>query len=236
MKLYRDKFFQEVRSSLFGGRLSTGQVEGMEVLMDEAERLGWHDSRHFAYLLATAYWETGKTMQPIDERGSDAYFFRMYDIKGDRPRVAQTLGNTQEGDGVKFHGRGFVQITGRANYVDMSKRIHLNLVENPELVKNHEVAAVIIFIGMEKGTFTGRKLSHFFNDTTSDPVGARRIINGTDKAEEIAEIYRKFLPAIDNSRVSVTTTVESIQPEFERRLQRLEDLVEELRQVFERFN
>ncbi len=59
-----------------------------------------------------------------------------------------------------------------------------------------EVAANIMFYGMEHGTFTGLGLLYFFNGKADDPVGARRIINGTDHADDIAAIHRSFLAAL----------------------------------------
>lgn len=100
----RAHFYAPVRSSLFGGLLSQSQVSGMEAVLDEAGKT-FTDPRWLAYMLATAFHETGQTMQPIHERGGADYFFRMYDPKGQRPKVAADLGNTQTGDGVRFAGR-----------------------------------------------------------------------------------------------------------------------------------
>jgi hypothetical protein len=56
-----------------------------------------------------------------------------------------------------------------------------------------------MFEGMERGSFTGKKLADYFNDKNTDPVGARKIINGTDRAGTIAGIatdYDNALKAI----------------------------------------
>ncbi|HEV2681059.1 MAG TPA: XVIPCD domain-containing protein [Rhodanobacter sp.] len=53
------------------------------------------------------------------------------------------LGNTEPGDGWKYHGRGFVQLTGRANYEQTGKEMGLDLVNHPELAENREIAAKI---------------------------------------------------------------------------------------------
>ena len=47
----------------------------------------------------------------------------MYDKDGERPKVAKDLGNTQKGDGVRFPGRGYVQLTGRSNYGKAGKLV-----------------------------------------------------------------------------------------------------------------
>ncbi|HUD31942.1 MAG TPA: peptidase C1, partial [Variovorax sp.] len=54
------------------------------------------------------------------------------------------LGNRQGGDGQRFRGRGFVQLTGRANYEKYGARVGLRLVDQPELANAPEVAAVLL--------------------------------------------------------------------------------------------
>jgi hypothetical protein len=53
-----------------------------------------------------------------------------------------------------------------------------------------------MFVGMTKGLFTGKKLSDYFNDKLDDWINARRIINGTDKNEFVADKGQKFFDAI----------------------------------------
>lgn len=85
-------------------------------------------------IVATIYAET-TSWGPIDEFGDNAYFSR-YEGRSD-------LGNNQKGDGVKFHGRGYIQLTGRANYTAASKAIGADLTAKPELAKSPELAAKI---------------------------------------------------------------------------------------------
>lgn len=55
----------------------------------------------------------------------------------------KNLGNTQPGDGPKFIGRGILQLTGRANYADYSKKLGIDLINNPELAATPEVSVKI---------------------------------------------------------------------------------------------
>lgn len=175
-------FFAEVRKHF--GSLKQPQVEGFNALLTA---LADWPVTWIAYALATAWHETAKTMQPIKERGGDAYFKRMYDPQGERPAVAQALGNWKPGDGIRFAGRGYVQLTGRKNYE------RYGLAEKPDDAMKTDVAAGILRQGMEGGVFTGRSLKNFLPiEGGGDYVAARRIINGRDKAEDIAAYAEKF--------------------------------------------
>lgn len=209
----RTTFFSEVRRNLFGGKLNQGQVDGINAVLDEWEHQGLTDVRHLAYMLATPYHEVDKTMQPIKEYGGDKYFFRLYDIEGGRPAVARQLGNLQPGDGVRFAGRGLVQLTGRRNYARMSvlvsqPRFGIDLESDPDAALRLDVAVAVMFEGMldacsHLGDFTGLALDDFFSATRDDPVGARRIINGLDRAELIAGYHKQFLAALKNASRAV---------------------------------
>lgn len=195
----RAHFYAGVRASLFDGSLSQSQVEGMEAVLDEAGKMSFIDPRFLAYMLATAFHETGRTMQPIHERGGADYFFRMYDPKGQRPAVAARLGNTQSGDGVKYAGRGLVQLTGRRNYTLFAQLTGADLINKPDLAMQDDVAVRIMFEGMERGLFTGKKLADYFTSKSSDWVNARRIINGTDRADDIADYAKHFYNALQDA-------------------------------------
>ncbi len=191
----RKVFFDSIRGSVFKGKLTASQVSGMEIILDYAEPTRLIDLRQLAYILATTAWETAYTCQPIREHGGADYFFNMYDPKGLRPIVAKALGNTTPGDGVKYSGRGFVQLTGRTNYERMSVVTGVDLVNNPDLAMQPDIATKILFYGMENGSFTSKKLSDYFNDET-DWIGARRIINGVDHNNDIAQLAIKFYEAL----------------------------------------
>lgn len=196
-KLNEPFFFDYARQHLFDGRLSTKQADGLKAILAEWNaKHAAKDDRWLAYALATAHHETGRTMQPIKEWGSNNYFFRMYDPKGGRPIVARDLGNTQPGDGVKFPGRGYVQLTGRANYKKWGDRLGIDLVGNPDQAMKAEVAVKILFEGMERGDFTGKKLADYIKGTKADWLNARRIINRLDKAALVTSYAKAYYAAI----------------------------------------
>jgi len=200
----RTTFFAYARRSPFGNRLTQAQVQGMGFILDAWEKSGLTDLRWLAYMLATVFHECAGTMQPIRERGGASYF-RKYEGRRD-------LGNTQPGDGVKFHGRGYVQLTGRDNYRKASMVTGVDLLNNPDRAMEPALAAKIMIHGMTNGWFTSRRLSGYFNATTDDPKNARRIINGTDKASLIATYHVAFMGAL-NAADTDTPQPKDVTPE-----------------------
>lgn len=211
MAIDRAAFFAAVRASF--GALKQGQVDGFNAILDQWELWGGSDDRHFAYMLATAWHETGRTMQPIREYGVDKYFTRMYDIRGERPVKARELGNHSPGDGARYCGRGYVQLTGRANYARAGLKVGVPLQDYPDRAMEPGIAARIMFAGMSEGWFTGKKLSDYEGGGGEyDAINARRIINGTDKAKTIAGYYRSFLVALMASHKNAAPPPPDIAP------------------------
>lgn len=197
MTINRKFFFEGVRNSLFGGKLKASQVAGMDAMLTVWETSSAHqDDRWLAYMLATAFHETAMTMQPIKEYGGDPWYTRNYDVTGANPGRAKKMGNTACGDGARYCGRGYVQLTWKNNYAAMNQCTGVDLVESPDLALDPAVACKIMFHGMTVGTFTGRKLDDYFNKTTEDWVNARRIINGLDRAPLVAGYGKAFYSAI----------------------------------------
>jgi len=79
----------------------------------------------------------------LEELGSPGRFKRMYGPLGDRKATAKMLGNTEDGDGIKYKGRGYIQITGKHNYQKASEALGIDLVSNPDLAAEPTIAAKI---------------------------------------------------------------------------------------------
>ncbi len=185
MTINAGQFIEEYRKRIRD--LSAEASEGLACLVEFINQdRSLTNIRHQAYLLATVRHETAGTFAPIIERGPRQYFDRYESTT----RIGKSLGNTQPGDGFKFRGRGYVQITGRANYQKFCAITGRDLVTAPEQACEPEVAFIIASIGMRRGMFTGRKLDHYINTERCDYYNARRIINGVDKASVI-EGYAK---------------------------------------------
>jgi putative chitinase len=193
-------FYNWLRSNkMLGPKISPAEYQGCEATL-AACAARKHPLAFTAYELGTDYHETAHTMQPVDEYGGAAYFTRLYDINGQRPAMARSMGNTTPGDGVKYHGRGKVQLTWKDNYLKAGKRLGLDLVNHPELALDVGNAARILAIGTEEGWFSGKKLADYLPSdkpaTLAQFTKARPIVNGTDKADLVASYAVQFQDAL----------------------------------------
>jgi hypothetical protein len=177
--LNKPAFYTLIRP-LFGS-MKQSQVDGVETLLSATDEL---PVTHQAYLLATAFHETDRTMQPIAEyrKGKG----RPYGKPG-------KYGQAQ-------YGRGYVQLTWDANYERADHELSLNgaLLKNFDLAMQPDIAAQILVKGCESGWFTGKKLGDYLKegDPTPDYEEARRVINGKDCAGKIAGYARTFEQAL----------------------------------------
>lgn len=199
MNFDKKAFFKEVRP-LFGGFTSAHgamQIEGLDFLIDYWLNGNWSQRisiPQFAYVLATVAHETAFTMHPIAEYGHGR---------------GHSYGVPDGKTGKIYYGRGYPQLTWKFNYEKATKRLRelgligseVDFVQNPELVMEPKYAAPILFIGMDEGWFTGKSLDSTIDDKIDgdehgDFVRARKIINGTDKAEAIARYGDIFLKGL----------------------------------------
>lgn len=86
-------------------------------------------------------WDFSK-LKEKPQPGVKNYFKKKYDISH-APKTAKILGNKKVGDGEKYHGRGYIQLTGRDNYRMAGAALKLPLLENPELASEPAIAAKI---------------------------------------------------------------------------------------------
>jgi YD repeat-containing protein len=112
------------------------------------------------------------------------------------------LGNTQAGDGYRFRGRGFIQITGRQHYGEWSQLLGDDLIGNPALATDPQIAAQIAVYGMQMGQFTGRALDQYINEGGTDFYNARSIVNGDKRinGQRIARYAEAYLKALEGCK------------------------------------
>ncbi|MNQ56391.1 putative peptidoglycan binding domain protein [compost metagenome] len=177
-----------IAATLFSGKMDASQracIGGFTAAAALLTHMG-HDIpiQHLAYVLATTYHETAFTMRPVREYGQGEGY---------------PYGEPDPATGETYYGRGYVQLTWKDNYARMSEKVVSILLEPVDLVSKADYAlapayaAQIAVIGMSEGIFTGKKLSDYWlANGEYDYTEARRIINGTDRAETIAGYAAEF--------------------------------------------
>lgn len=178
--------FNILRDKLFGGSLNATQVESLNFLVQRCEtfKLTYPET---AYVLATAYHETGyvqngvmnRDMLPVKERGSDKYLRS----KKYYPHI----------------GYGYVQLTWEDNYRRVGELIGVDLLKYPEKALEPYNASTILIKGMVFGWFTGvgfHRKCPVYRYNHASYVRARKIVNGTDKASLIADYAMVFEKAL----------------------------------------
>lgn len=184
----QEAYFDSVRNTLFGGSLSQQQVEGQIRLGSACAKAGLNPLiEQTAYVLASVYHETAKTMHPIEE-----YY-------GSTTRYAP------------WYGRGEIMLTWEENYLKQQDKLgamvkfgelppdfQYQVHDDWNLALVPETSTAICVWGMRDGDFTGKGLDSYIKPGSIDYVNARRIVNGTDKASQIAgyaDIFERALRA-----------------------------------------
>ena len=147
-----------------------------------------------AYVLATAYWETARTMEPVREAFWLSDEWRKKNLRY-----------------YPWYGRGFVQLTWERNYHKAGTELGVDLTTDPDKVMEPEISASILVLGMQQGWFTGKKVEDYITLQRSNYRGARRVVNGTDKAAAIAEIAREYEEALLAEGYGIEATPPVIQ-------------------------
>lgn len=118
--------------------------------------------------------------EPINELGSTAYFRKLYETRAD-------LGNHEPGDGAKYHGRGFIQLTGRANYHLYGGLVGADLEADPDRALEPMIAAKVLAV-----FFRRMKVDQAANG--HDWGRVRRLVNGgTNGLDRFMGLVRLFL-------------------------------------------
>lgn len=162
-----------------GDYTKRSKEENIQTIVNEAIRLGVTDKAQISYIVATALHESGN--------------FRYFEEQGPDSRFAHY------GGGARYKGRGMVQLTHKSNYAKQGERLGLDLVNNPELIRDANVAANILVHGMITGGFTGRRLDQYVGNGKNDVNNARRTVNGYVQAQvnQVNAKYNEIAPQID---------------------------------------
>jgi len=173
--------YESSQASQFGA-LDDNQASGIDALLGFLEQdAGVSDVRWAAYMLATVKEECANTWQPIEEIGKGQGY-----PYGNPVTVTDGNGNTYVNT---YYGRGYPQLTGEGNYQQMGQNLNLGdqLLYHPERALDPSTSYDILSFGMINGSFTGVGLGDFIDDSQTDYFNARRIVNGLDNAQAIAD-------------------------------------------------
>lgn len=177
-----------LRQQLFKGVISNDAFKCINMLIEKSQNYGVLQLEQIAYILATAFHETDATMKPIEEygKGKGKPYGTYTDLDGSHYKGLPHL----------YYGRGLAQLTWLTNYLKMKRITGVDLVNNPEKALDLDIAIIVIIVGMRDGIFTTRKLETYVNSKKTDYLNARRVVNGTDKAEKIAKYAEIFATAL----------------------------------------
>lgn len=199
----RKVFYSNLRPRL--GALTQANVDGFEAALNFA--LSQRTPLHFlAYILATFWWETGKTMQPVKEAYWLSEAWRKKNLRY-----------------FPFYGRGHVQFTWEVNYrkaTEVWNRLYrgsgpvVDFVKNPDLLLQTKYSIPLSFHGMLEGWFTGKSLSDYIDNIDEydkedlrEFTNARRVVNGVDKQVEIGKLALAFEAALKAAGYDPTGSV-----------------------------
>jgi peptidoglycan hydrolase-like protein with peptidoglycan-binding domain len=162
--------------------------ETIRAIIQECQRQGLTLNTQIAYVLATVEHETADTFKPVREA-----FWLSEDYR--RRNLWY----------YPYYGRGYVQLTHKANYQTYSRILGIDLIGNPDKVMEPKIALFILVDGMAKGRFTGKYLGQFINVNSTDFVGARRMVSGTDRSHHIANLAQNWLSKISSFKEELET-------------------------------
>ena len=184
---------------LQGFALSQEQADNINIIYNTCIELGIKRKRHTSYIFATIFHE-GSRKERVNGKTIYRRIVSVEEVgKGKGKPYGSKIKYSKKTyinpDKIYF-GRGFVQITWYEVYERFGKLLKIDLLNNPELCLNAEIGARIAVLGMRDGLFTGVNLERYFNDSRTDAINARKIINGTDKAGLIENYYKVILNQI----------------------------------------
>lgn len=184
------------------GRLNQSQVDAFNFIVGEMDKDKSISYPQGAYILATIWHETARTMLPIAEygKGKGRVYGTWYKNSKDQlysfKDGSKTTVYLYDEYPHLYYGRGETQNTWFTNYEKLSKVFGVDFLRNPDLLLTQEWSTKVTLYSMKTGLYTGKKLSDYIYQSKKDYVGARRIINGTDKAQLIAGYAEMFEKAL----------------------------------------
>ena len=175
----------EIISAILGPYGPLDRVKANWPLVEDAlDRWGEYSPLCAIAAIATIAVETGR-FSPIKEQGGPTYLANLYENRKD-------LGNVNPGDGVKFRGRGFIQITGRWDYEHFASEVGQDLAGNPDLALEPPCAADIL------AAYFGERHIREYADQQNWEMVRRRVNGGLSGWPRFADLVMKLTAALNN--------------------------------------
>jgi len=172
--------------------------ELVRTLTNELKAQGQYNPKNLAYMLATIQHETANSFKPVNE---GYYNDEKYGYQPGFTGRSEARKRGYSG-GEDYFGRGYIQLTHDYNYADMSKKIGVDLVKNPELANDPKIAAKIaVQFAKDRGVLDLASKGDF--------VGARRPVNPDNKGQMIAQTATKYLNMLSNNNLPVVKGVQA---------------------------
>lgn len=196
-------FFAAVRPMFRRGRMTDEQVRGLEAMVNQGIKCSVLRS-HLAYVLATAFHETGQRCWPVREGYARSNEGAIRAVTGlfDKGIIDTNYALPDPETGESYYGRGLVQITWRENYEKLGKVLGIDLVRDPDRALDLVVAIDCLFTGMAFGMYR-KNLSLAMipeKPNLDDFTKARGMINGDVRknGKKIAHYAAQFYDALES--------------------------------------
>lgn len=214
-RIDKAKFYEKISTTYSVFEKRGQHYDGTDAIIDQ-----WNsdrrlkDNRWLAYVLATAYHETAHRMYPVREHLAESDDEAVAIFKKNARYANTSYWHKNHTTGERYYGRGYVQLTWDYNYqradkwfgIDQKKKKN-SFYWNADNALTPSKSVDITFEGMIYGWFTSQCLLRYFPyNERAQWRDARRIINGLDRADDIAVIAQNFLIAIDAAEVSGART------------------------------
>lgn len=172
----------------------------LKALLAECEKQGLTTREQKCTVLAIVGGESAFIPQSEKYNGSsrEAYFEGKY---GYQTNVGKNLGNKSEGDGAKYYGRGYIQLTGRSNYTEFSKKTGLDLVNNPDILNSDSSVSASVAVAFIRTRTSANPNAHpgYF-------LAAAKRVNPGNPVTTIKQNYYDYFYGIATEETVDTTS------------------------------
>jgi len=187
----------KIGKDTLGDDFGTTRDDFVKATIELCPKLGLPLNEQIAYVIATAEHESANTFKPVQEAFwlSDKYRKKHFSY-------------------YPYHGRGYVQLTHKYNYQKYSTLLGIDFVAEPDKVLDRKISLFILVHGCSVGFFSGKRLGEYVNKNEKDFVGARKVINGRDKAQHIAQLAEKWLDRLNSREAEIVPQAKSLDFEI----------------------